>query len=79
MPKKDKEEVLSRAALSAAYKAIKKKLKRLKETTSSNTTSIDELKNRLDDIERREQTLMHNLRLVLRKLDMKPEFPKRDE
>jgi len=70
----EKEEVLSRAQLTKKVRSLKKKLRELKKSAD---TSVDELEKRVADMTRTQETLMHNLRRVMRELDLKPEHPGR--
>lgn len=71
----EKEEVLSPAQLTKRLRSMKKKLRDLKKSSTTDTDSIEALENRVDEMASTQNTLMHNLRRMMRKLDMKPERP----
>jgi len=70
----EKEEVLSRAQLTKKVRSLKKKLRELKKSAD---ISVEVLEKRVADMTRTQETLMHNLRRVMRELDLKPERPGR--
>ncbi len=70
-------DAMNPSELTKRLRAARKKIRALERDLGSVTASNEALEGKVDKLTSTQETLMHNLRRVLSKLDLRPEFPKR--